>query len=432
MPKDRAPFDDSRNLALGLACLGLWAAMTVAQTWNHWPPDLSALYFAARFFEEGALAEIYASPPGFFGRDQPASWVAAVAASGHAGAQTFPYIYPPIWAALFAPIAANAGPEAFFNGVYLWHVALLAASPVLAYRIMRPAMGFALFAAISAVLLTTSVISLHALVQNQPQITVAFLTLLAFERLVSGRPVAAGVALGLAAAIKLTPVLLVAVLLAERQWRAAWATLATVSALALASLAVAGPDLHRIYVEQLRVISDQVLVWGINISLKSALFQISEVLGGQSIALSGNTALRLSAPDWLNVASALVLSGGAAFILAVTRPLPATQRLRNRLIAGNLLLTVCAPLAWAHHYVAPLLLLPGLVGPRHRPATFMLVALFGLAFANRSFAWLLSAVPAENDVLPYTVAAMLILCVAFAMRGRVSRTMSATSQPRRT
>ncbi len=431
MTGHRAPFDDGRGAALSLIILATWAAYTLSRVWGHWPPDLSALYFAARFFAEGAWAEVYASPTGFFGEDHPQSWLDELAALGHTGEQSFPYIYPPLWAALFAPLAQSLSPTAFFNGAYIWHIALLALAPVLSFRIMRPAIGFLPFALIAAALLATSVITAHGLFQNQPQITVAVLTLLAFERLTSGHPVAAGIALGLAAAIKLTPVLFLVVLIAERQWRATAVTLGTLALLAAASLALAGPDLHVIYLEKLGIVADQLVIWGMNISLRSALFLLTEISAGRAVPVSPDTALRLAAPPWLDPITTLVLFAGGALMLLATASQEPDQRLRNRLAAWSLLLTVSAPLAWAHHYTLTLLLLPGLVG-RPLGAGLALVALFGLAFANRTVAFLASILPVQAYLIPAAVALMLMFAVAFALWPRISRTRPARGRPRRT
>lgn len=405
------------GLVPGLALLALWAVWEGLRYWNFWPSDLSALYFAARFFAEGQFAEIYASPARFFGEDTPASWTAAVAAAGHPDAQTFPYIYPPLWAALLSPVTRVLSPTAFFQAVLVWHLALLALAPLLAWRIMRPRLRFAAFAAITAALLATSVLPHHALFQNQPQITLAVLTLLSFERLTSGRQAQAGLALGLAAALKLSPILLLAIFLVERQYRASLVALATAGGLALLSVLVAGWPLHVVFLEKLRLLGDQLVIWDLNLSLRSALFQMWELMNGRRLPASTDDALLLRAPAWLDPAMLALLVAGGAAVWALTRRAAPEIRLRHRLAAGATLITLCGPLAWAHHYLVPLFLLPGLFGPLTRPAATAAVIGFGIVFADATAARLPGLLPL-NLTTPISVAGMIAVVALFAASAR--------------
>ncbi|WP_425049567.1 glycosyltransferase 87 family protein [Psychromarinibacter sp. S121] len=404
------------RLVPGLAILAVWAVWAALRWWGHWPADLSALYFAGHFHAEGMPAEIYASPARFFGLDMPQSWTDAATAAGHPGVQTFPYVYPPLWAVLMAPLAAWP-PQAVFDGFLLWHLALLVLAPVLAFRIMRPAISFTVFAAITAALLTTSVITEQALFQNQPQITVAFLTLLSFERLTSDRDTEAGLALGLAAAIKLSPILLLAIFLIERRFRAAATAVATVAALAVLSLALAGPELHLEYLRKLSVLGDQLVIWDLNLSLKAALFQMSELVAGRRLPASTDGPLLLESPGWLAPAVFAALLAGAAAIWAATRNAAPDARLRHRLAAGVTLLTLCAPLAWAHHYLVPLFLVPGLIGAMPTARAAVLILAFGLLYADRVAAGLPGWLPL-NLTTPISVAGMGVLAAVFALTAR--------------
>ncbi|MAS53016.1 MAG: hypothetical protein CMJ44_00020 [Pimelobacter sp.] len=394
----------------------LWAAWAALKWWGHWPSDLSALYFAGHFHAEGLSAEIYASPERFFGQDTPQSWQDAAAAAGHPDAQTFPYVYPPLWAVLMSPLAALPA-QAVFNGILVWHLAALVLAPVLAFRIMRPALPFPAFAMISAALLATSVIPEHALFQNQPQITVAVLTLLAFERLCSGRDTAAGLALGVAAAMKLSPVLLLAVFLVERRFRAAAVAVATMAALALLSLLLAGPELHRAFLHQLGLLSEQLVIWDLNLSLRAALFQVTELLAGRRLPASTEGALLLEKPGWLSWTVLAVLGAGGAAIWAATRTAEPAARLRHRLAAWATLVTLCGPLAWAHHYLVPLFLVPGLVGALSPARAALIILGFGIVYSNRVAAALPGWLPL-NLTTPISVAGMAVLVAVFAVSAK--------------
>ncbi len=410
---------DRRDLVLGGIVLGLWAVWTIARYQGHWPPDLSALYMAARFYGQGEFAEVYASPARFFGQDFPQSWVNAVAALGHPGEDTFPYIYPPLWAALFSPIATRVGPQAFFDGAYVVQIALLASMPWLAWRIVRPGLGFAAFALISAVLLETSVISAHALFHNQPQITVGFLVLLGFERLRTGHAVTAGLILGVAAAMKLSPLVLVVIFVAERQWRGAAAALAAFAALALLSLAVAGPELHRIFLTKLDLVGAVMIVWDLNISLRSAIFQISEVIAGRTYPDPSPTPLLLPLPGWIGTLCTAIFAAAGAAMLYLTRN-AGNARLGHRLAAGFLLLTLCGPLSWTHHYLIALILLPGLFGALKPAAATVIILGYGVLFSNFLSPHLKTAFGPANVAPLLLVAAMCLLTLIFTLGARKS------------
>ncbi len=410
---------DRRNAALGGILLALWAVWTIARYQGHWPPDLTALYLAARFYGLGEMAEVYAGPARFFGQDYPQSWTDTVAALGHPGEAVFPYVYPPLWAALVSPIATRIGPQDFFDAAYIVQIGLLAAMPWLAWRILRPGIGFLPFAAVSVILLETSVISAHALFNNQPQITVSFLILLAFERLRAGRPAAAGLILGLAAAIKLSPLVLAAIFLAERQWRAAWVSLATAAALALLSLAVAGPDLHRAFLGQLRLVGSVMVIWDLNISLRSALHILHQMVAG-SLAPGGAAAhhVMLSLPAWIAAASTAVFAAGGAALFYLTRHAPEPPRLGHRLAAGYLILTLCGPLSWAHHYLIVLILLPGLLGALRPGPGGIVVLAYGILFSNALSPHLRTAFGTVHAAPLVLVGAMLALFAIFTLSAR--------------
>lgn len=195
----------ARDIRLAALMLILWAGATVWLQWGHWPEDLSALYVAGHLWQSGHSQLIYAAPEGFFGGAAD-SWGPVLRDLGIADRTVFSYVYPPLWAALLAPLTDALGPQGFANAVSLIQVPILAASVPLAARLLRPAaMPLAVWTLLGLFALAFSVQSYLALWHNQPSITVAFLVLVAFVCAVEDRPVAAGAALALAAAVKLTP-----------------------------------------------------------------------------------------------------------------------------------------------------------------------------------------------------------------------------------
>jgi alpha-1,2-mannosyltransferase len=220
-PLPQTALTPARDRALAFALLALWAAVTTWRQWGHWAEDLSAVYIAGWLWQTGQAALVYDAPPAFFG-GVAESWRPAMEAMGIAGRHSFPFVYPPLWAVLVAPLTTILDAQGFMDAVALVQIPLLAASVWLAGRLLKPAaMPWWAWTSAGLVTLSLSIQSHLAIWHNQPTITVGFLTLLSIERLGAGRPVAAGVALALAAAIKLTPAAVILIFLLDRQWRAA-------------------------------------------------------------------------------------------------------------------------------------------------------------------------------------------------------------------
>lgn len=423
----------AQDRALGAALLALWAVWAARIHMGDWAPDLSAIYFAARFYGLGLMDQVYASPARFFGTDDAPRWVAEVAALGHGDAQVYPYIYPPLWAALFAPVAVRTDPVDFFAAAWAVQIAMMAASVWLAWRLMRPGTSFAAWSALSVLLLATSIISFHALFHSQPQITVAFLCLLAFERLAAGRPLAAGAALGLAAALKLTPILLALIFLAERQYRAALTALAVAAGLALVSLIVAGPELHWVFIEKLRVVSQQLIVWDFNYSLRAVFWQVGQIATGTPMPPPEPAEpLVVFAPAWVGLVAWAVLLAGGAVLIRTTRHLPPPERLRRRTLAGFLLITLCSPLSWTHQYLFALFLLPGLFGILPALPAALILAGFAALFSTPVAPHVSTLSEALNLEVWTGVAAMslLALTVALAPRRDLPRRLQSSTDRR--
>jgi predicted membrane-bound dolichyl-phosphate-mannose-protein mannosyltransferase len=232
-----------------------------------------------------------------------------------------------------------------------------------------------------------------ALIQNQPQIFVAFLTLLSIERAQADKPVTAGAALALAASIKLYPALFIIFLLAAGHRRVALPFVLFGAALGGASVALAGWPLHAVFLAQIKTIAQTVLVTPVSFSF--------DPLIGQT--LFGDHLLDVPRPDWavnnnpndhaylsyvmmakpalwktLNgIAVFLCIAGGAlALFLARRRP-------KSGLNSGWIwaacmgLYALLSPLSWSYHYIAIAAFAPYVVlwiGARY--GVLLLLALF--------------------------------------------------------
>ncbi len=377
--------EDRADLQISIVLLASWAAITLSVNWGNWPPDLSAFYMAGHFWGTGQYDLIYAAPEKFFGPPVD-SWTQEVARLGHPDEIFFPYIYPPIWAAVIAPLAKALSPTEFFNLFYLIHIAMIAGAIFLAYRLIRPPVPLALWCVISCGLAYFSLISSSALYHNQLQIMVTFLIILSLERYASGALITAGIALGIAAAIKVTPAALGIIFLLDRSYRPAIVTAITGLALLALSYLIAGPELHREFFANIGIISEQVAVMRVNWNLESFLLQMSALLTGtQLLSLEGIPPERLMdaldhpqvEPLWIAITTKLLLIAGTALVLLRTHALSPLNAMRLRPLGLILVMTLCAPLGWSHHYLPVLILLPAVLTFMAPVRAISLMIIFG-------------------------------------------------------
>lgn len=346
-----------RRLAF-LIAIG-WLALTLPFFWNSWPPDLSAMFIAGHFYATGIPEGVYAAPPGFFGTERPQLWIDFATSIGQEEATLYPYVYPPIWAAITAPLTQWLAPFAYFNLFLTVQLLMTAAAVFLVHRMVRPGLSQTIWAAICFALLWFSLISTSAFVHNQFQITVTFFIILAFERYAAGRSVAAGLALAVAATIKITPALLVLIFLLDRDWRAIAAFTVLGAIVTGASVMLAGVQLHLDFVDRLQQITQVVAVMKVNHNLEAYLFQLDALITGNRIDPRPMIRDQVAPePLWITIVVRLTLLAGIVLVIWRTRALAPVQRIPARLIGLLLVSTLCAPLGWTHHYLPILLLLP--------------------------------------------------------------------------
>ncbi|MBL1436036.1 MAG: DUF2029 domain-containing protein [Rhodobacteraceae bacterium] len=294
-------------------------------------------------------------------QDPPAEWVALARSQG-GGADNFsPYVYPPLWAALLAPIAKNLTAIGFFNLLTLLNVASTVIGVHLSYRLLSPKkIGFTLWSLVSIGLLQFSVIGHLAIELGQPQVFITVLVLASFWALQSGRARLAGAILGFAAALKIAPGYLAIIFIMERRWRALAMFFAVGAALAGLSLLLTGPDLHREFWLRLQDLDSKVLISRINLSFESVLLQIQNgIQGAQSWAFYQPQIQ--DKPEWVFWVNKMVLLVGLWVAYVSTRHLPAGPRIWFRLQLVFLITLIASPLAWTHYLYLTLLLLPGLL-----------------------------------------------------------------------
>lgn len=406
----------SIRLISALLLLAATFAMALAWKWTSFPPDLSALYMAAHFYAEGEYGLIYASPDMFFDATPPV-WEPHLAELGIAGEDALPYVYPPIWAAIFAPLTTVLPPTAFFQIVGSVLMAAMVGSVYVAWRLARSfAVPLWAWVMISAGLLATSLISFIAVMHLQIQILVIFLTLLSFERYMSGRSLTAGTLLGFAAMLKLAPAGFVLIFLLDRNWRALGAFIAFCAAVGIAGLAWTGLDLHLAFADSIAKASSGLFVCSVTVSADVILQSTGAILGlTPPIDFAARNVWIPDTGAVLGALNKLLLLVGLVWMLLRTARLPDAQRLLVRLFALSLLINLFGPLGWVHYYLFQLLLLPALLTllPKHQGAWF--IAAFATVTSWPGLLYLRTVFLGDIPPAAVSTMAMLVLFVVVTL-----------------
>ncbi|WP_055491230.1 glycosyltransferase 87 family protein [Streptomyces sp. TP-A0356] len=244
-----------------------------------------------------------------------------------------PFTYPPFAALVFLPLSHLPWTAV----VVLWQAASVAALAVIGYcadRLLSP--GADRPEAPRVLLWTTAGLWLepvrHTLDQGQVNLLLAALVMTAL--VVLRGAAARGAALGLAAAVKLTPAFGGLYLLATRQWRAAaWALAAGGGATALAWLAAP----HESARYWFTLVTDTQRIgpaWSVrNQSLRGALGRLLDPGPGASVA-------------WWTALLLVTVVAAWALRSAVRR-----QDLLGILVTAELYGLLVSPISWSHHWV---------------------------------------------------------------------------------
>lgn len=324
------------------------------------PADIRALWLAGQAVAEGRPDQVYPADRDFFTMMPPAGWHDLAARQGYSG-QIYPFLYPPLWAALAAPLVETVPTATLDQAVRLLNPLLLSALVVIAYRLTRPRLSVALAVPAALVFLASLPAGHVALGQGQPQILVAVLILWALEREEAGHPRSAGALMALAAALKVYPAILALLWLAGRRWRAFGSFLLCGAALAAASVWLAGWPLHAEFLRLLGVLAGTTMVTPMTYTVDGLLAQLA---GTEALFRVDGTSLMAAAdqPAWLvgERTPALRLIGLAGTGLALVigwRALARAEgpRARACVWAGvMILIALFGPISWGYHYLAPL------------------------------------------------------------------------------
>lgn len=333
--------------------------------------DFQALWIAGEFYHAGVLDQIYPPEADTFTSSPSIEWVEHVAAQGQNSA-VFPYIYPPIWAALAAKLVPVTSFVTLSTIASYVNPVLIGASVFLAWRLCYLSgiknMRASVFVLIGLVVIMGTTIGTIALFQNQIQILVSFLILLGLEREKSQSPIWAGAAMGLAAAIKLYPAIIAILWLVQGKRKPFAYFVIFGGGLGLLSVVICGWPLHALFLHQISIISDSILLNGINYAFEASVANIFaqdqmvfELFTFNTLTqdnAGGNITMAKPAL-WQLVSKVLVLGSIVAMAIFVRRYRVAAP------VAfwpfALTLISLLSPLAWSHHFLPAASFAPALI-----------------------------------------------------------------------
>ncbi|MCK0171207.1 DUF2029 domain-containing protein [Aliiroseovarius sp. S1123] len=354
---------DRMDRVLGVVVLAGFVALAVRSYWGNWPVDLSALYFAAYFFDAGAHDLVYAPDGQAFWDQAHPEWRELARAQGYEANLLPAYVYPPLWAAVLGPWAGAVSFASFANSCLIAFLGAIIGMIFMAYemacRIASAAhtrmIPFATFCLIGAILAGYTSFGSLSFQLGQPQILVSFLLMLCLYLLGLGKDIPAGSVLALAAAIKLMPAMLVVLFVMENRWRALGAFVLAGALLAGLSVIVAGWPMHQALLERVGHLSTQISISRLGIGMETVLYHIGQAATGD-VQWQIERPELIGKPVWLGIAARAILIVGMLAIWFCTRAVLPPIRLWVRFTLLFLLVVTTASLSWLHYLILPALL----------------------------------------------------------------------------
>ena len=343
--------------------------------------DLLALWLAATDVAGSAQPTLYPPTTGVFSLQPPDGWTDRAAALRHDG-WVYPYIYPPLWAWLIAPLTRITDFADFNIAMRIVNVACMVATPFLIWRMTRPRMSALRFVLIAQIVLWGTLFGALAVYEGQPHIAMTFLVALALERLHAGAPRSAGAALAVAAALKLSPALLILPILVLPGGLAAAASFALAGgALALTSVLLAGWPAHALFLDHVSAISRTAVgnmsSVGLDRLLSRYVFDTPMIRSaaaatGDVDAFSFGLFVKTAPQIWIE--RTLLPATLIAATWAMAR-LPAPDRARHAWPALLFALALLTPLGWLYYFILPLCFAPLLIERHPRLGGVLLLVL---------------------------------------------------------
>lgn len=341
-------------LILGSAYV-VWAVRAFGDTLA---VDLWPVYLAGHFYAAGALDQVYPSGS-VFDLGLPDAWLPYLAARIEAAPTIYPFIYPPLWAAVASWITPYTTLQGWTLASAVIDPVLVVATCALAWRTSDRRMPAWVWIGATLVLLTGTSALYLALRNHQAQLLATFAIVAAIERSHAGRDRTAGALLAFAASLKLYPVLFVGLWVARGRWSAVGAFAGVGLLLGLGSVALTGWPLHVQFLESTRAIAGTLLHHPNNHSLDASVAQVLAMTGASSFG-SENPDVRLALvkPAALSWAGRAVLVGVVAGSMRWARGCTEADLYRRVWPVTLLAVSLASPLAWTYHFLTGLVFVP--------------------------------------------------------------------------
>jgi len=347
--------------------------------------DLLASWVAGHFYQIGALDQVYPSDTNIYSMQPPDAWIGYLTEQGYKG-QVFPFIYPPLWAHVFGWLTTVTSFQTVSYWARIINPMLLGMMLLLAQRVSGSTMSMPRYVVTGIIILAFTSIGGLAVYQNQPQILVSFLIVLAIERSRNNSPIVAGTAMALAASIKLYPVLLAIFWLANGNRKAFASFVAAGLVLGGTSVLLAGWPLHEMFLHEVSVINSTVMLTKVSLTLDGILGQLFFGDYMQHITVNTVPPSPDSAAGWYvleksplwKLLSAIGIALSIFVISRTFRKHPAGTAPHD--LAWPLAIILIAlfnPISWSFHYLPAIAFAPALLDYY---GTRVGVALLTLAF----------------------------------------------------
>jgi alpha-1,2-mannosyltransferase len=311
--------------------------------------DFTSYYVAAQTLRRGAPEALYYPEPVgslLAQASEQHPWIDVARASGVENPNY--YLYPPLFALAVLPLAWLSYPAAFS----LWllaNVAFLAAS---LWLLLGGRQRVNLLGLSACVLLAGAFYPVwHHLKIGQSSLLLLLLLSATLALLRRGKDLPAGLLLSGAILLKLTPAILILLLVVRRRWRAVWGAIGGVVGLSALSAILTGWQAQVTYFTRMVPLLSAGTAFYPNQSLNGF---ITRVLGAGAYRLAD-----LSAELWVprigaTIAAVALLAVTALFLLR--RASDAREESLEDGFAGLVLLSLLvSPISWEHHYVLALL-----------------------------------------------------------------------------
>ncbi len=356
-----------------LAVLTVFTLLTALRHYDDLGEDLTSSYYSSRLLAAHQADHMYSRDPVNFDAVGDLAWDALASRTGFAPPDRLhPFVQTPLWPFLLEPLATHMNFPAF-KKLFLWVLSLCLSATIWliagtwAAKLMHP--GW--IALICAVLYLSEAYK-YTMGLVQTHVIFLFLTIAALALARRKHSISAGALLAAAAAVKITPGILLIYWLLTRQWRAAASFVAVSAGLAGLSVLATGWQLNLLYLRNLAAIANILLVSANNQSLAALWmaprYPAAEVRAWHELPLP---ALVKNTSNLLAIAFAIL--GG--LLDRRSQRLAGSEAKPYGAAMTLVAVTMFASIAWTHYYILLIFPLMLMLDSVVRKRSLLIVAL---------------------------------------------------------